>query len=124
MGHRWVDPRLSGFARTMRKSLTDAELRLWLRLRNRGLSGHKFRRQVPIGPFIADFVCAEARLVVEIDGSQHFEDVSLFADARRTAWLEAEGYRVLRFNNPDVLQNIDGVYRMIEEALAEVRNRP
>jgi len=116
MSRRTADPRQLGFARSMRRNMTEAEFRLWLRLRARGVEGLKFRRQVPIGPFIVDFFCAERRLVVEIDGSQHFADEALVADAGRTAWLEARGLRVLRLTNLDVMQDIEAVYRVIVEA--------
>ena len=75
----------------------------------------KFRRQSPVGPFIADFLCFRHRLIIEVDGGQH--DAQADRDARRTAFLESEGYRVLRFWNNDVLANIDGVVRMIGLAL-------
>jgi very-short-patch-repair endonuclease len=94
-----------------------AENRLWYVLRNRGLGGHKFVRQFPVGPFVVDFVCRDAALVVELDGGQH---VANDADARRTALLNAEGYGVLRFWNNEVLDNRDGVLsavlRVIEGA--------
>src|SRR5215468_8429916 len=81
-------------ARTLRRDMTEAERRLWQILRSRQTEGYRFRRQVPIGGFIADFVCHAARLIVEIDGGQH--DPSSEAEERRTRFLEAEGYRVLR----------------------------
>ena len=78
---------------------------------------HHFRRQAPISPYIADFACHSARLVIEVDGGQHGLDDEAAADARRTLWLEGEGYRVLRFWNPDVLGNMDGVMQVVCEAL-------
>jgi very-short-patch-repair endonuclease len=102
-------------AQRLRRDLTDAERKLWSVLRNRQLNGAKFRRQQPIGPFIADFVCQERRLIVEADGGQHAENVS---DARRTAFLEGVGYRVLRFWNNDILTNLDGVAQVIANALS------
>ena len=90
-------------ARTLRYEMTEAERRLWQILRLRQTKGHRFRRQVPIGPFIADFVCHEERLIVEVDGGQH--DPSSAAEASRTRFLEGEGYRVLRFWNNEVLDN-------------------
>ncbi len=95
--------------------MTDAERKLWGKLRNRQLLGCKFRRQQPIGSYIADFVCQEHRLVVEADGSQHADSES---DAVRTALFESLGYRVIRFWNADVLLNIDGVLTVIADALA------
>ena len=94
--------------------MTDAERRLWVELRARGLGG-KWRRQQLIGRYIADFVCQSARLIVEVDGGQHSESE---ADVRRTTWLEGAGYRVVRFWNYDVLENVEGVLMRIAEALA------
>ena len=102
-------------ARRLRRNSTDAEKALWRYLRNRAAHGAKFRRQQPIGPYIVDFVCLEARLVIEIDGGQHASNV--VADGKRAAFIEAEGYRVLRFWNNDVLTNPRGVYDAIERAL-------
>jgi very-short-patch-repair endonuclease len=97
--------------------MTDAESRLWYLLRRHGLEGFKFRRQHPLGPFILDFYCAEGRLVVEVDGGQHFAEENLFQDARRTNYLEEGGLRVLRFSNAEVLLEIDSVLDQILEAL-------
>src|SRR5262249_32003073 len=102
-------------ARTLRRDMTEAERRLWQMLRSRQTEGYRFRRQVPIGGFIADFVCPAARLIVEIDGGQH--DPSSEAEATRTRFLEAEGYRVLRFWNNEVLDNLEGVQTVIAYAL-------
>src|SRR5215831_6412328 len=96
-------------ARMLRREMTEAEKRLWQVLRSRQTEGYRFRRQVPIGRFVADFVCHEARLIVEIDGGQH--DPSSELEARRTRFLEGEGYRVLRFWNNEVLANPDGAQR-------------
>ncbi|WP_411966542.1 endonuclease domain-containing protein [Mesorhizobium sp. ES1-3] len=87
-------------ARRLRVDETEAEYRLWGELRGRHLNGYKFVRQVPLGPFIADFVCRENGLIVELDGSQHADSP---ADAVRTAWLNGQGYSVLRFWNHEVL---------------------
>ena len=84
---------------------------MWSRLRDRRLSGHKFRRQHPIGPYVADFYCAEARLVVELDGSWHACQVEY--DQARTGWLQANGYRVIRFNNAEVDREIEAVLEKI-----------
>jgi very-short-patch-repair endonuclease len=94
--------------------MTDAERRLWRELRLRKIGG-RFRRQHPIGGYIADFACLEAWLVVEIDGGQHAEAVE--ADGVRTSALEAEGFRVFRFWNNEVFENIEGVVQRIAEAL-------
>ena len=102
-------------ARKLRSSLTDAEKRRWRRLQRRQVAGHKFRRQQPIGPYIVDFVCFERRVIVEVDGGQHAEQRSY--DEQRTLWLQARGYRVLRFWNNDVLKNTNGVAQAIVDAL-------
>lgn len=102
-------------ARELRVNLTDAERLLWKHLRSRELSGYKFRRQQPVGQYIPDFVCFEKRLLIELDGSQHSEEVA--QDSERSAWLEAQGFRVLRFWNNQVLREIDAVKRAILEAL-------
>ena len=104
-------------ARELRRNATDAESRLWFRLRDRQLFGLKFRRQHRIGPYIADFYCDECELVVELDGGQHADMAA--ADARRTAYLEGKGLQVLRFWNNDVLANTEGVLtRIVEVAMA------
>jgi very-short-patch-repair endonuclease len=101
----------------MRKAPTDAERALWLRLRHRQIDGLKFRRQVPIGPFIVDFFCRDAGLVIELDGSQHAEACAAY-DRRRTVWLEGHGLRVLRFWNGDVLMRPTLVMDAIAAAIA------
>lgn len=108
-------------ARRLRVDQTEAETRLWSRLRNRAFFGFKFRRQMPVGPFIADFLCAERKLIVELDGGQHAESAR---DADRTAWLENEGYRILRFWNNDVLANTEGVLTQLLEALGAPPHPP
>jgi very-short-patch-repair endonuclease len=100
--------------RELRVDMTDAERRLWATLRGRRLRGFKFRRQHRLGPFIADFVCVEHRVVIEADGGQHAENRG---DARRTECLEARGWRVLRFWNNDILANTEGVQEAILRAL-------
>ncbi|WP_312374929.1 endonuclease domain-containing protein [Stutzerimonas nitrititolerans] len=97
------------FAKRLRNNLTDCERLLWRRLRNRQLSGCKFRRQHPFPPYVLDFYCAELRLVVELDGGQHYGDIGLEKDRLRTDYLERKGLRVLRYSNLDVLQNLEGV---------------
>jgi very-short-patch-repair endonuclease len=94
-------------ARQLRADDTTPEARLWTALRDRRLGGWKWRRQVPRGPFILDFFCPEARLVIEVDGGRHAETIDY--DAQRTAYLERDGLRVLRFWNSAVLTNRDGV---------------
>jgi very-short-patch-repair endonuclease len=102
-------------ARGLRRNMTDAERKLWRVLRSEQLEECKFRRQVPVGVYIADFVSHAARLVVEVDGGQH--DLSSESEQRRTRFLEGEGYRVIRFWNNDVLSNLDGVQQVIAAAL-------
>jgi very-short-patch-repair endonuclease len=108
-------------ARALRRNATDVEQTMWRLLRDRRLSGIKFRRQVPIGPFVADFASISDRLVVELDGSQHAESSS---DARRDAFFISEGWRVLRFWNNDVMQNRDGVLESVAQAAALTRLGP
>ncbi|MAF96631.1 MAG: DNA (cytosine-5-)-methyltransferase [Rhodospirillaceae bacterium] len=102
-------------ARRMRKNPTEAEHRLWGFLRGKQIGGFRFRRQAPIGPFIADFVCFSAKLVIELDGGHHALQAD--EDEARSRWLEAQGFRVLRFWNNDVLGNADGVAETIRGAL-------
>jgi len=110
------------FAKQLRRNMTPEEWRLWHAVKAKRLAGAKFRRQVPIGPYVADFVCAAARLIIEIDGSQHGERIE--ADAERTRYLEEMGYRVLRFWNNEVASNLDGVIRSIENALKQSPTSP
>lgn len=97
-------------ARALRQLDNDAEQRLWSNLRNRQLGGFKFVRQLPIGPYFADFACRERLLVVEIDGSQH---AGLLSDQRRNAFMQSVGWSVLRFWNVDVLRETDSVLETI-----------
>jgi very-short-patch-repair endonuclease len=94
--------------------MTDAERKLWFALRDRRFANFKFRRQVPMGRYIADFICFDARIVIEVDGGQHAESAS---DRLRDQWFVANGYRVLRFWNNDVLRNPEGVLTVLLEAL-------
>jgi very-short-patch-repair endonuclease len=95
----------------------DAEKKLWYHLRRRKMAGYRFRRQVPIAGYIADFACLSARLIVEVDGGQHNEPDNEILDTKRTVWLQARGYRVLRFWNSSVLSEIDSVTETIFNAL-------
>jgi very-short-patch-repair endonuclease len=104
--------------------MTDAERIVWYAVRAHRLNAASFRRQAPIGPFIVDFVCHDARLIIEIDGAQHFEAEHEKRDARRDAFLTARGYRVLRFNNHDVMTNRQGVVEAISAALAASPSLP
>jgi very-short-patch-repair endonuclease len=104
-------------ARSLRANFTNAERIIWSALRGHRMSGARFRRQTPIGPYIVDFVCHAARLVIEIDGGQHFESKEEQRDARRDAYLTGKGFRVLRFNNHDVMSNRQGVLETIAAAI-------
>eukprot|EP01136_Pigoraptor_vietnamica_P003769 Opistho-1_new@33414 len=114
-----VRRQISPHAARLRRDRTGAEDRFWQAVRNRQLDGFKFRFQHSLGPFVADFACLEAMLIVELDGGQHSE----VRDVRRTAYLEAKGFRVLRFWNHDVLENLEGVLTVVGDALAQVRSR-
>ncbi|WP_428675409.1 endonuclease domain-containing protein [Reyranella sp.] len=103
------------FSRNLRQNLTNAECLLWSRLRRRQLNDFKFRRQHMIGSYICDFVCVEARVVIELDGSQHLDHAPY--DAHRDRFLRSKGYRVLRFWNGDVLNQTGSVMETIFEAL-------
>ena len=113
-----VSSRLRSNARALRRNSTDAERILWSDLRDHRLNGVSFRRQVPIGNYVADFVCHAAKLTIELDGGQHFSDGQEAADARRSAIIEAKGFRVLRFSNHDVMTNRSGVLEAIAAAVA------
>ncbi|WP_415643223.1 endonuclease domain-containing protein [Sphingomonas antarctica] len=111
------NPRPTRFAQTLRGMPTPAEDLLWRYLRSRRCAGAKCSRQIPVGPFVADFVCREQGLIVEVDGESH--ELTVDYDARRTGFLEAQGYRVVRFTNDEVTRNLDGVVRAIEVALRD-----
>jgi very-short-patch-repair endonuclease len=117
MPHRELGTGLRDNAKRLRRSLTDAERRLWYLLRGHRLEGIGFRRQVPIGPYVVDFASHRMRLVIELDGGQHAESGASKRDRTRDEFLASEGYRVLRLWNSDVLQNLDGVYSAIVAAL-------
>ena len=101
-------------ARALRREMTDAERVMWRLLRDRRLAGAKFRRQVPLGPYVADFLSFDRHLIVEVDGGQHAGSVR---DQKRDAWFAESGFRTLRFWNSDVLGNADGVFLRIQEAV-------
>ncbi len=106
---RGPQPWLTSRSRVLRSRPISAEARLWAHLRNRQLGGHKFVRQMPIGPYFADFVCRERMVVVEVDGGTHSTDAEVARDGKRTADLRREGYRVFRVCNDDAYQNLDTV---------------
>jgi very-short-patch-repair endonuclease len=114
-----VSSKLRSNARTLRKNSTDAERILWSELRDHRLNGASLRCQVPIANYIADFVCHPAKLVIELDGGQHFSDDQEAADAKRGTIIEAKGFRVVRFSNHDVMTNRAGVLDAIATAVAE-----
>ena len=111
-------------ARALRDGSTDAERLLWRHLRDRRLDGHKFRRQHPVGPYFADFACVEARLVIELDGGQHFEPNAAGADARRTQVLAANGFHVLRFDNRQVFVETAAMLSVIHDWLLSEHPHP
>lgn len=102
-------------ARRLRKDMTDAERRLWSKIRRRQVHSCQFRRQFPLGKFIVDFVCLEHRLIVEVDGGQHTEQAGY--DEKRSAWLQQQGFRVIRFWNNEVMNNLDTVVEAIADEL-------
>lgn len=110
-----VKQQSTNHARKLRTNLTLAEQRLWNALRAKQLQGHRFRRQHPIGPYIADFACIEKMLIIELDGGQHQEQIQY--DENRTAFMQTQGWTVIRFWNNDVLQNFDGVLATIADTL-------
>jgi very-short-patch-repair endonuclease len=105
------------FRKQLRNSLTAAEAVLWQNLRGRQLLGKKFRRQVSIGRYIVDFYCPEAGLVIELDGERHFSITIDEYEAQRTKYLEEDGLRIIRFENKELYDNLEGVLEMIKEAL-------
>jgi very-short-patch-repair endonuclease len=111
------EPQPTKFARTLRRNESDAERKLWSKLRSRQFQNLKFRRQQPLGKYIVDFVSFEKKIIIEVDGSQHDRPGNIEHDAQRTRYFENEGYIVLRFWNNDVLTNIEGVGLKILEQI-------
>lgn len=105
-------------ARELRKNPTPAERRLWSALRGSAVEGAKFRKQQRLGPYFADFACLASRLIVEVDGDTHSGEGAEKHDANRTAFMEREGYRVIRFSNSEVMGNLDGVVQIIRTSLS------
>ena len=101
--------KLTPFARELRKNMTDAEKRLWAKIRMRQMGGYQFYRQRAIGNYIVDFYCPKAKLVLEVDGGQHYSDEQIEIDRKRSSYLNRLGFKVMRFTNLDVLNNIDVV---------------
>ena len=116
-GEGWGEggDRLTGVAKLLRREMTDAERVLWREVRAHRFSGFKFKRQEPLGAYVVDFICYEARLIIELDGGHHASQQQ--ADAERTRWLESSGFRVIRFWNNDVLSNVTGVMQEIERQM-------
>jgi very-short-patch-repair endonuclease len=111
-------PRDTNRAQSLRNEATPAERELWKFINRRQIGGHKFSRQMPVGPYFVDFLCRELSLILEVDGFSH--DTRQSYDAKRTAGLEAHGYRVIRFTNQDVFVNIEGVVKQIELVLSDI----
>ena len=107
--------------RILRKNQTDAERKLWSLLRNRQLTEVKFRRQFPIGRYILDFYSPEFKLGIEADGGQHYENKGKLKDQQRSKELSKLGIRIIRFSDRDILKNLDGVYKMIQQNIEELR---
>jgi 5-methyltetrahydrofolate--homocysteine methyltransferase len=108
-------------ARALRNQPTDAEKRLWHFLRAQNLRGRKFRRQTPIGAYIVDFVCFTDKLIVELDGPQHLDPQAVEHDKRRTAWLAARGFHIIRFRNQELDENLPAVVDAIGRAIDELQ---
>ena len=120
-----VSARAALHARTLRRSLTEPERRLWRQLRKRlPVEGTHFRRQVAVGPYVADFCILGAKLIIEVDGGQHTTDQAVAYDSRRTAYLQSQGFHVLRFGNADVMQSMDSVLDTIHAALVRTTPTP
>jgi very-short-patch-repair endonuclease len=117
---------LKELSKQLRENMTDAERHLWVKIRRRQIKGHQFFRQKPIGEYIADFYSKSARLVIEVDGGQHFTDEKIKYDRTRDEYMTSLGLRVLRFNNAEVLTNIEGVVERIgvEISLSWERKSP
>src|SRR5437867_6158430 len=118
------NPKLKSMARTLRTNLTDSEQRLWARLHRKQILGVQFYRQKPLGKYIVDFYAPSVRLVVEVDGAQHLEAAQVKYDQQRTAYLERQGLRVLRFNDLEVLQELEAVVEEICRAVQGTGNPP
>lgn len=118
MPHSNIDAETRRRARTLRRELTKAERKMWDLLRDLRARGARFRRETPVGPYIADFAWLSARIIVEVDGDSHETDRGRGHDRRRDAFLREEGFTVLRFDNADVLSSPDGVFVILEKALA------
>lgn len=108
----------TAFAKLLRKRMTPGEVKLWSKLRAARFHGLKFRRQVPIGPFIVDFLCIEKKLILEVDGDAHFEPGAAEKDRKREEYLKAQGFRVVRVLNSEAVCDIDFVIEVLERELS------
>jgi len=111
--------KLKSISRTLRKNMTDAEMLLWSRIKGKQIKEARFYRQKPIGNYIADFYCPKAKLIIEIDGSQHYEETGIEKDKIRDKYFKSLRLKVLRFTNLDVLKNINGVLEKIYEKIQD-----
>jgi len=112
------DPSLRPLRHDLRAALTPAEARLWKHLQNRQLAGRKFRRQHSVGPYVLDFYCPRERLAVELDGAAHDHEQAAARDEARTRYIESLGIKVMRFENRDVMENLEGVLQAIKDCFA------
>src|SRR5215210_3239681 len=117
--HKRTTPRVFGYAKQLHRNMTPAEVKLWSRLRAHRLEGIHFRNQHAIGNYVVDFCAPRKKLIIELDGSQHLEQVEY--DAERTRYLESKGYKVIRFWNKDVMKDMDSVIRAIMQAMESER---
>jgi very-short-patch-repair endonuclease len=122
MPHTNIDPHTRSTAKRLRRGQTDAERKMWRLLRPFRDDGIPFRRQAPIGPYVADFVWLGGRLAIEVDGGQHDEAAVQRKDAKRTTWLRSQGFEVLRFWNNDVMRNGEGCQQLIAQAIEKRRS--
>lgn len=111
-------------AKDLRKRMTAAELILWSRLRRKAIAGQHFSRQHPVGPYVLDFACLALRLAIELDGATHATDEEIAHDHRRDAFLRRCGFRILRFWNSEIYENLDGVLETIRSELPSQRQQP
>ena len=119
-----IKPQHTSFARKLRQNQTDVEKILWYKLRNKQVENIKFRRQYVIGEYIADFISVEKKLIIELDGGQHNEESAKNYDQKRTIFLENKGYKVLRFWNNEVLENLPEVLESIRKATLHPHPNP
>jgi very-short-patch-repair endonuclease len=115
---------LKNLARNLRKNMTDAERRLWSKVRRKQLKKHQFYRQKNIGDYIVDFYCPAGKLIIEIDGGQHYSEENILKDESRDRFMSDLGFKVLRFSNSDVFNNIEGVVKVIYDHLNEIPPNP